>query len=159
MLEQLKKNWFKIAIITILIIIVIVFYQYRQQQPTEFDLDLKLPNLELILEKEKQENSEKQILFENKNKCFKYKEDILKKYSDEYKNKYEYDMIDIFYSPSLNTCFFVYWHYMHIDDSYDEIEAGHCTTRHVIKDLFNDRIIFYKCNAPEWTEKINNLKK
>lgn len=80
-----------------------------------------------------------------KQECLEYKEDILKQNL--------YDMTDVFYSPSLNTCIFVYWDYKISED------GTHYNTIHTIKDLFNDKVLFSQTNAPLWQEKVDELKK
>ena len=62
-------------------------------------------------------------------------------------------MMDVFYSPTLNTCIFAYLDYKISDDN------AHYNTIHIIKDLFNDKVIFEKTDAPAWEEKLNELKK
>lgn len=83
--------------------------------------------------------------FEKKEKCFAYKEAATKKYA--------YDSMDIFYSPTMDACIFAYWEYKTSED------GTHYNTIHIIKNLFNDKVLFSQTNAPLWQEKVAELKK
>lgn len=92
-----------------------------------------------------QRNANNSTAFEKKEKCFTYKEEAT--------GKYNYDSMEVFYSPTMDTCIFAYWDYKASEDN------THYYTIHVIKDLFNDKILFSQTNAPLWQEKVDELKK
>lgn len=74
------------------------------------------------------------------NYCFKYEKNISNKYSEQ----------QIFYSPKLKSCLHAYWTYEPVEEHY--------VTRHNIKNLKNDKIIFSQTDADGWWKKINELK-
>ena len=84
-------------------------------------------------------------IFQKNQECYDYEKDIRETYIN-------WDNINVFYSPTLNTCILSYYDYKPSEDGLRYY------TVYTIKNLFNSSVIFSENNFLEWEKKVEELK-
>lgn len=142
MLNKTKLNKILIYFFVCLIFFYLLYFFYLHLSRKEQRYELKVQ--EYKIEEETKNNAVKKMVFENKEKCFIYKNQLL--------SEHKYEMMDVFYSIKLNTCILSYYDYRVSEDD------THYNVSQVIKDLFTGEVIFDETNALAWERKVNELR-